>query len=107
MLLLGYKRLEYEISYQYDVFENLCLVDATSRRLVYQLLHFGLLCLKLLSAKVTLYSIRRIIFYHFLSFFHSKSMKSIGKGNKMPKTFRIFAEILIRKQYETQNTFQS
>ena len=62
---------------------------------------------KLLSAKVTLYPIRRIIFYHFLSFFHSKTTKSIGKGDKMPKTFRIFAEILIRKQYETQNTFQS
>ena len=58
------------------------------------ILAFWFTTFKLLSAKVTLYSIRRIIFYHILSFFHSKGTKSIGKGNKMPKTFRIFAEIL-------------
>ena len=93
MLLLGYKRLEYEISYQYDVFENLCLVD---RHHVARFTNccFWFTILKLSSAKVTLYPIRCIILYQILSFFHSKSTKSIGKGDKMPKTFRIFAEIL-------------
>ena len=61
------------------------------------ILAFWFTTFKLLSAKVTLYSIRCIIFHHILSFFHSKSTKSIGKGNKMPKTFRIFAEILKEK----------
>lgn len=55
---------------------------------------FWFTILKLLSAKVTLSLIRCIILYQILSFFHSKSAKSIGKGDKMPKTFRIFAEIL-------------